>query len=73
MHLKLSSVIVPPFCPGGNGLNVVLRNTTLYYLFFLLTLDLFVRILVKTHWGREKNGHHFADDIFKYILINEKV
>ena len=26
-----------------------------------------------THWGRNKNGRHFADDIFKCILLNENV
>ena len=24
-----------------------------------------------THWGRDKNGRNFADDIFKCILLNE--
>ena len=26
-----------------------------------------------THWGREQNGRHFADDIFKCIFLNENV
>ena len=26
--------------------------------------------LIKTHWGRDKN---LADDIFKYIFLNENV
>ena len=26
-----------------------------------------------THWGRDKNEHHFADDIFKCIFLNENV
>ena len=26
-----------------------------------------------THWGREKNGHHFPDDIVKWIFLNENV
>ena len=26
-----------------------------------------------THLGRDKNGHHFADDIFKCIFLNENV
>ena len=25
-----------------------------------------------THWGRDKNGHHFPDDIFKCIFLSEK-
>ena len=26
-----------------------------------------------THWGREKNGRHFPDDIFKHLFLNEKI
>ena len=26
-----------------------------------------------THWGREKNGRHFPDDIYKYIFWKENV
>ena len=33
-------------------------------------LTLYVRNQL-THWGRE-NGRHFADDIFKWIFVNEK-
>ena len=28
---------------------------------------------ILTHWGREKNGRHFADDIFKRIFLNENI
>ena len=26
-----------------------------------------------THWGRDKNGQHYANDIFKWIFLNENV
>ena len=26
-----------------------------------------------THLGRDKNGRHFADDIFKGIFLNENI
>ena len=29
--------------------------------------------LLLTHWGRDKNGCHFSDDIFKCIFLNENV
>ena len=30
-----------------------------------------LRALRLTHWGRDKNGRYFSDDIFKCIFLNE--
>ena len=28
---------------------------------------------ILTHWGPDKNGHHFTDDMVKCIFLNENV
>ena len=27
--------------------------------------------ILLTHWGQEKNDHHFSDNILKVIFLNE--
>ena len=31
------------------------------------------KLKLLTHWGTNKNGHHFPDDIFKCLFLNENV
>ena len=53
-------IIIDPLAPGGAkcGYLFCLGNFGQHWL---------------THWGRGENRRHFADDIFKCILLNENV
>ena len=37
--------------------------------YFMLSMN----CVCLTHWGRDKNGRHFADDIFKCIFLDKNV
>ena len=55
------------------------RNVS-YFVAIILPADGLASVLghlqpqrMLTHWGRDKNSRHFADDIFKRILLNKNV
>ena len=84
MHLKISSAKWRPFCPGGGvnpcHANFILRICISYHFSTLRWNRLqVVEILPCGGQGSintlrlRQNGHHFPDDIFKCIFLNEYV
>ena len=74
IHLKMSSDKWQPFCLGLNVLTAFIwKWLQLYICVYILLPSLRYNMVGVITLRPRQNGHHFADDTFKLIFVNENV